>query len=192
VGVQGHSWGGWEVAYLVTRTSLFSAAIAGAPVANMTSAYGGVRWGSGMSRMFQYEQEQSRIGATLWQAPERYIDNSPVFAADKIRTPLLVLHNDEDNAVPWEQGIELFSALRRLQKPVWMVNYNGELHGIAHAANRRDWAIRMQQFFDHYLTGERPPVWMVNGIPASQKGRTLGLGLVEPAGTTDDGVSEPR
>lgn len=191
VGVQGHSWGGWEVAYLVTRTNLFAAAIAGAPVANMTSGYGEVRWGSGMSRMFQYEQEQSRIGATLWDAPQRYIDNSPLFAADKVRTPLLVLHNDEDNAVPFEQGIELFSALRRLQKPVWMVTYNGEMHGLSRAANRRDWAIRMQQFFDHYLMGERAPVWMAQGIPASEKGRTLGLGLVgDPAQppTTNDGA----
>jgi dipeptidyl aminopeptidase/acylaminoacyl peptidase len=181
IGVQGHSWGGWEVAYLLTRTKLFAAAIAGAPVANMTSAYGGVRWGSGMSRMFQYEQEQSRIGATLWQAPDRFIDNSPVFGADKIETPLLVLHNDEDNAVPWEQGIELFTALRRLSKAVWMVNYNGELHALSRAGNRRDWAIRMQQFLDHYLMAERAPVWMVDGIPANQKGRTLGLGLVEEA-----------
>jgi dipeptidyl aminopeptidase/acylaminoacyl peptidase len=187
VGVQGHSWGGWEVAQLLTRTHIFAAAVAGAPVANMTSAYGGVRWGSGMSRMFQYEQEQSRIGATLWQAPDRYIENSPVFGADKIETPLLVLHNDEDNAVPWEQGIELFSALRRLQKPVWMVNYNGELHGLARAGNRRDWAIRMQQFFDHYLMGDRAPVWMVNGIPATLKGHTLGLGLVGEPKPVNDG-----
>jgi hypothetical protein len=136
-----------------------------------------------MSRMFQYEQEQSRIGATLWEAPQKYIDNSPLFGADKVRTPLLVLHNDEDNAVPFEQGIELFSALRRLQKPVWMVTYTGELHGLSRAGNRRDWAIRMQQFFDHYLMGERAPVWMAQGIPASQKGRTLGLGLVGEPGT---------
>jgi dipeptidyl aminopeptidase/acylaminoacyl peptidase len=188
VGIQGHSWGGWEAAHLVTRTDLFKAAIAGAPVANMTSAYGGVRWGSGMSRMFQYESEQSRIGATLWETPERYIENSPLFGADRVRTPLLMLHNDEDTAVPFEQGIELFSALRRLGKPAWMVNYNGELHGIRRAANRRDWAIRMQQFFDHYLLGEPAPAWMVQGIPAREKGRTLGLELPEaPQPTTDGG-----
>ena len=191
IGVQGHSWGGWEVAYLLTRTEIFAAAIAGAPVANMTSAYGGVRWGSGMSRMFQYEQEQSRIGATLWETPERYIENSPLFAADKIRTPLLVLHNDEDDSVPFEQGIELFSALRRLGKPAWMVNYNGEMHALRRSANRRDWAIRMQQFFDHYLLGTPPAVWMAQGIPATKKGQTLGLDLVEPQGTpmTNAGIS---
>jgi dipeptidyl aminopeptidase/acylaminoacyl peptidase len=187
VGVQGHSWGGWEAAHLVTRTNLFKAAIAGAPVANMTSAYGGVRWGSGMSRMFQYESEQSRIGTTLWETPERYIENSPLFGADRVATPLLLLHNDEDSAVPFEQGIELFSALRRLGKPAWMVNYNGELHGIRRAANRRDWAIRMQQFFDHYLLGEAAPVWMVQGIPAAEKGRTLGLELTEEPKPATDG-----
>jgi acetyl esterase/lipase len=183
IGVQGHSWGGWEAAFLVTRTDLFAAAIAGAPVANMTSAYGGVRWGSGMSRMFQYEQEQSRIGGTLWNQRASYIENSPLFSADRVRTPLLILHNDGDDSVPWEQGIELFSALRRLGKPAWMVDYNGEMHSIHRAANRRDWAIRMQQFFDHYLRDQAPPVWMVEGIPATQKGRTLGLDLVEPEGT---------
>ena len=192
VGIQGHSWGGWEAAYLVTRTDLFSAAVAGAPVANMTSAYGGVRWGSGMSRMFQYEREQSRIGATLWAEPAAYVENSPLFGADRIRTPMLLMHNDEDNAVPWEQGIELFSALRRLGKPAWMLNYNGELHGLRKAANRRDWAVRMQQFFDHYLSGETAPVWMVEGVPASRKGYTLGLEPSEPASRPTTDSANPR
>ncbi|HOO10906.1 MAG TPA: prolyl oligopeptidase family serine peptidase, partial [Cyclobacteriaceae bacterium] len=106
IGVQGHSWGGYQTAYLVTRTNLFKAAEAGAIVSNMTSAYGGIRWGSGMSRMFQYERTQSRIGGTLWEKPLLYIENSPLFFADKIETPLLLLHNDADTAVPWYQGIE--------------------------------------------------------------------------------------
>ena len=180
IGVQGHSWGGYQIAYMVTETNLFKAAEAGAPVSNMTSAYGGIRWGTGMSRMFQYEQSQSRIGGSLWEYPMRYLDNSPLFQADKIETPVLMMHNDEDGAVPWYQGIEFFVALRRLGKPVWMLNYNGELHGLQKYHNKRDFAIRMQQFFDHYLKGAPAPVWMEDGVPAIKKGKTLGLELVTP------------
>lgn len=185
VGVQGHSWGGYQIAYMVTRSDIFAAAEAGAPVSNMTSAYGGIRWASGMSRAFQYERTQSRIGGSLWDETLRYIENSPIFTADKIRTPVLMMHNDEDGAVPWYQGIELFVAMRRLGKPVWMLNYNGEAHGLRQEHNQKDWAIRMQQFFDHYLMDQPMPVWMDEGVPAILKGETLGLEL-----TTKKVVSE--
>ncbi len=175
IGVQGHSWGGYQIAYMVTRTSIFKAAEAGAPVANMISAYGGIRWGTGMSRMHQYERTQSRIGGSLWEYPMRYMENSPIFWADKIETPVLMLHNDKDTAVPWYQGIEFFVALRRLGKPVWLFNYNGEPHGLRKLQNKKDWAKRLQQFFDHYLQGAPEPVWMKKGVPAIQKGKTLGL-----------------
>lgn len=181
IGMQGHSWGGYQTAYLVTVTDMFACAESGAPVSNMTSAYGGIRWGSGMSRMFQYEKTQSRIGATLWEAREKYIANSPLFAADKIKTPLLILHNDEDTAVPWYQGIELFVALRRLEQPAWMLNYNGDPHWVMSDENRMDFAIRMQQFFDHYLKGDPMPVWMADGLPAVDKGKEFGLEYVKPA-----------
>ncbi len=182
MGLQGHSWGGYQTAYLVSQTDRFAAAEAGAPVANMTSAYGGIRWESGLSRMFQYERTQSRIGRTLWEDRQAYIDNSPLFFADRIKTPLLILHNDNDGAVPWYQGIELFMALRRLGRPAWLLNYNGEPHGIVKEENRRDFAVRMQQFFDHYLQGAPPAKWMESGVPAKEKGREFGLELVPPPG----------
>lgn len=170
LGIQGQSWGGYQVAYIITRTNLFSAAMAGAPVSNMTSAYGGIRWASGKSRMFQYEDGQSRIGATLWDRPWLYIENSPLFHADKVETPLLMMHNDHDGAVPWYQGIEYFTALRRLNKPVWMLTYNGEQHNLTKWQNRVDLSIRMRQFFDYYLKFAPPPVWMKYGVPALEKG----------------------
>ena len=173
IGIQGHSWGGYQVAYLVSRTKMFAAAESGAPVSNMTSAYGGIRWESGMSRMFQYEKTQSRIGATLWENPTLYLENSALFSVPNIETPLLILHNDADGAVPWYQGIELFVALRRLQKPAWMLNYNGEPHGIRQRKNQKDFAIRMMQFFDHFLKGAPAPEWMSKGIPAIEKGKTM-------------------
>lgn len=174
--LQGQSWGGYQTAWLITKTDLFAAAMAGAPVSNMTSAYGGIRWGSGVSRMFQYEHGQSRQGGSLWDKPLRYIENSPIFFADKVNTPLMMMHNDNDGAVPWYQGIEYFVALRRLNKPVWMVTYNGEPHNLKARSwgNRMDLSRRMFQFFEHYLKGKPAPQWMKSGVPAIEKGKSLG------------------
>jgi dipeptidyl aminopeptidase/acylaminoacyl peptidase len=174
IGIQGHSWGGYQVAYMVTQTNIFAAAEAGAPVSNMVSAYDGIRWGSGMVRQFQYERTQSRLGASLWEAPMRYIENSPIFWADKVETPLLMIHNDEDGAVPWYQGIEYMMALRRLGKEAYMFNYNGEEHGLRKRVNQEDWTIRMQEFFDHFLKGTPEPDWMKNGIKAWEKEQEKG------------------
>jgi dienelactone hydrolase len=166
IGIQGHSWGGYQIAYMVTQTTRFKAAAAGAPVSNMVSAYDGIRWGTGLPRQFQYERTQSRIGATLWQAPQKFIENSPIFMADRVQTPLLMLHNDQDDAVPWYQGIEYYLALRRLGKECYLFNYNGEPHGLRKKANQKDYTLRMQQFFDHHLKGAPLPEWMAKGIPA--------------------------
>lgn len=178
IGIDGQSWGGYQTAYLITRTDMFACAGSGAPVANMTSAFGGIRWGTGDSRQAQYEQGQSRIGRNLWEAPELYIANSPLFKLNRVNTPLLIMHNDADGAVPWYQGIELFMALRRLHKPVWMLQYNGEAHNIKARKNRKDITIRLQQFFDHYLQGAPMPEWMKYGIPATRKGQEMRTGLV--------------
>lgn len=172
--IQGQSWGGYQVAYIITRTNMFKAAGAGAPVSNMTSAYGGIRWESGRSRQLQYEQTQSRIGATMSDSLQLYIENSPVFFANKVNTPLLIMHNDDDGAVPWYQGIEYFMSLRRLGKPVWMLQYNKEAHNLSLRRNAKDLSIRLQQFFDHYLKGAPAPVWMTRGVPAIEKGKSWG------------------
>ncbi len=175
--IQGQSWGGYQVAYLVTVTNKFKAAMAGAPVSNMTSAYGGIRWQSGMSRAFQYEKTQSRIGKNLWDGFDLYIENSPLFGIPKIETPLLMMHNDKDGAVPYYQGIEMFMGMRRLQKPAWLLVYNDEAHNLRKIKNRQDLSIRMMQFFDHYLKGELAPEWMTKGVARIQKGRDFGYDL---------------
>jgi dipeptidyl aminopeptidase/acylaminoacyl peptidase len=167
--IQGQSWGGYQVAYLVTQTDMFACGMAGAPVSNMTSAYGGIRWGSGWSREFQYEKTQSRIGGTLWDSRDLYIENSPVFFADKVNTPLLIMHNDGDGAVPWYQGIEYFMALRRLNKPSWMLVYNNEEHNLMKRHNRKDLSVRMYAFFDHYLKDAPAQEWMTQGRKAIEK-----------------------
>jgi dipeptidyl aminopeptidase/acylaminoacyl peptidase len=165
IGIQGHSWGGYQIAHMITQTTRFKAAEAGAPVGNMTSAYSGIRWGTGLPRQFQYERTQSRIGSPLYEAPHKYLENSPVFHVNRIKTPLLMIHNDRDDAVPWYQGIELFLALRRNAREVYMFNYNGEFHGLRRRHNQKDWTVRMQQFFDHHLKGAPKPAWMEKGVP---------------------------
>jgi dipeptidyl aminopeptidase/acylaminoacyl peptidase len=174
MGLQGQSWGGYQTAQLITMTKRYAAAMAGAPVSNMFSAYGGIRWGSGMNRQFQYERTQSRIGKTIWEAPELYVENSPLFHVPNITTPLLIMHNDKDGAVPWYQGIELFTAMKRLGKPCWLLNYNGDDHNLMQNANRMDLSIRMRQYFDYYLQGKPAPKWLLEGIPAVDKGKEMG------------------
>lgn len=179
IGLQGHSWGGYQIAHIITKTDLFKCAESGAPVVNMFSAYGGIRWGTGRSRMFQYERTQSRIGGTIWDKPLRYLENSPIFFLDKINTPVLILHNDKDTAVPWYQGIEFFVGMRRLGKPAWLLNYNDEPHWPLKLQNRKDFQLRMSQFFDYYLQGAPMPVWMAEGVPATAKGINQGLELMD-------------
>jgi dipeptidyl aminopeptidase/acylaminoacyl peptidase len=178
IGAQGHSWGGYQVAYLATRTDMFAAIESGAPVVNMFSAYGGIRWWTGLNRSFQYEHTQSRIGGSIWEYPLRYFENSPLFTMDKVTTPILIMHNDQDGHVPWYQGIEYFIALRRLEKPVWMLNYTGEPHWPQNLKNKKDFQIRLAQFFDHFLKGKPMPLWMKEGVPAVEKDYELGYELM--------------
>jgi dipeptidyl aminopeptidase/acylaminoacyl peptidase len=181
IAIQGQSWGGYQVAYLITQTDMFKCAGSGAPVANMTSAYGGIRWGSGVVRQFQYEHTHSRIGCTPWDEGglDLYIENSPLFFVDKVKTPVLIMHNDKDEAVPFTQGIEFFTALRRMGKQAWMLQYNDETHNLSGYVNAYDYTIRLSQFMDHFLKGAPMPVWMKYGIPATKKGIDWGLELVK-------------
>jgi dipeptidyl aminopeptidase/acylaminoacyl peptidase len=165
LGLQGHSFGGYQTAYVLTRTGRFRAAAAGAVVGNMTSAYAGISSGSGRSRQYKYESEQSRIGAPLYHEALHYLANSPVFAADRVVTPLLLLHNDGDDTVPFGQGVELFLALRRANKEVYLINYHNEFHGLRRRADQKDYFRRMHQFFDHHLKGAPRPEWMERGVP---------------------------
>lgn len=168
VGLHGHSWSGYQTAFVVTQTDIFKCAVAGAPVSNMTSAYSGIRWGTGLARQFQYEKTQSRIGASLFESPHLYIENSPVFFADRINTPLLIQHGDIDEAVPWYQSIELYLAMRRLNKDCIFLQYRGEPHHLKKYPNKLDYSIKMKEYFDYHLKGEKPAEWIINGVPVTK------------------------
>lgn len=179
IGLQGHSWSGYLAAYLVTRTAVFKCANIGAPVTNMTSAFTGIREESGAPRMFMYEEWQSRMGATLWQSLDKYIEASPILFADKIVTPMLIFHNEDDGAVPFYEGRNIFLALRRLQKPAWLLNYKGEGHFVSSLAAKKDWTVRMKQFFDHYLNDAPMPRWMLEGINVNERGYDQKLDVIK-------------
>ncbi len=169
LGLHGHSWSGYTTAYMVTQTNLFAAAVAGAPVSNMTSAYGGIRWGTGLARQFQYEMTQSRLSGSLWDDRYQYIENSPLFYADRVETPIVLMHGDEDDAVPWYQSIEFYLALRRTGKRAVFLQYRGEPHHPQRYGNKLDYSIKMKEFFDHYLKGAPAPDWWAKGVPYSGK-----------------------
>ncbi|WP_068546109.1 alpha/beta hydrolase family protein [Thalassotalea crassostreae] len=169
IGLHGHSWSGYQTLHAITETNLFAAAVSGAPVSNMTSAYSGIRLGTGLARQFQYEQGQSRIGASLFERRDLYIENSPVFFADRITTPLLMQFGDIDDAVPWQQGVEMYMAMRRLEKEVILLQYEGEPHHLKKYPNKVDYTIKMKEYFDHYLKGAPATKWMTDGEAYRQK-----------------------
>ena len=174
MGLSGSSLGAYAINYIVTRTKLFTAAAPGCGMTDLVSSYGSLR-GFMLTNQFDYETGIAPIGKTLWARPDLYIKNSPIFSANKISTPLLILHNKLDPAVSWAQGIEWFLALRRLGKKAWLLEYDGEGHGVDDFKNQIDYTTRLQQFFDYYLKGTKPPVWMVHGI--SSDNERFGTGL---------------
>lgn len=181
--LQGHSFGGFQTQFIVTHSKLFAAAVAAAGWPNLISRYGAIMDnGYGGSGQSTTEIERSRIGATLWQRPDLYIKNSPIFNADKVTTPLLLMNNKEDPQVPFSGALELFTALRRLGRKVWLVQYDGEGHAVIKEKNVYDYTVRMKQFFDHYLKDAPAPRWMVEGVPARLKGVETGYEL-EPGKT---------
>lgn len=165
VGLQGHSWGGYQSAFLVTQTDAFAAAVPGAALTDMVSMYSSIFWNSGGTNQPIFESSQARFAGGFWNNLEAYVRNSPVYQAERVKTPVMLLHNNKDGAVDWNQGIEYYNALRRLKKPVIMLEYVGENHGLQKPANRKDYGMRMREFFDHYLKGAPAPDWYKNGVP---------------------------
>jgi dienelactone hydrolase len=164
IGIHGHSWGGYQTAFLVTQTNMFKAAAAGAALTDLISMYDLIYWNAGISNMSIFEASQGRFAGGPWENWESYQRNSPIYHVKNVKTPLLMLHNDKDGAVDFTQGIEFFNALRRLKKPVVMIQYKGENHGLAKPENRRDYSVRMMEFFDTYLKGKPAPDWLSKGI----------------------------
>jgi dipeptidyl aminopeptidase/acylaminoacyl peptidase len=168
VGLTGHSWGGYQTSFLVTQTDMFAAAVAGAPLTNMVSMYSLIYKNTGGGNGAIFEASQGRFKGGYWDNWDAYYRNSPVFFAKNVKTPLMILHNDRDGAVDFTQGVEYYNTLRRLQKPVIMLQYVGENHGLRKPSNMRDYSVRMKEYFDHYLKGAAAPGWLTKGVPRLQ------------------------
>lgn len=173
MGLHGHSWGGYQTSFLITQSTRFKAAAAGAPLTNMISMYDLIYWNSGGGNMSIFEASQGRFLGGPWENWDAYERNSPIYHVKNVQTPLLLLHNDKDGAVDFTQGVEYYNALRRLKKPVIMVQYLGENHGLGKLENRKDYSVRMMEFFDHHLKGLPAPEWMSKGVPRLKLGEHL-------------------
>ncbi len=169
IGLMGHSWGGYQTAFLVTQTNLFAAAVAGAPLTNMISMYNSIYWNSGTPDQQIFETSQGRLREPYWKLMDEYIANSPMFQAQNIQTPLLVTFGDNDGAVDWHQGIEMYTTMRRMEKPMILLVYAGENHGLAKKENQMDYAAKVNQFFDHHLNGGKAAPWITEGQTVLEK-----------------------
>jgi dienelactone hydrolase len=175
MGLNGYSHGGYETYQLITESNLFAAANSGGGYSDLISGSGSLTHYGSWSAHLAIVVESG--GHTLWNRPDIYIKNSPVVNANRITTPLLIMHNKLDGAVDFSQGVEMYSSLKYLSKPVWMLQYDGEDHGVFNPVNVKDYSTRQMQFFDHYLKNKPAPVWMTTGVPAKYKKIKSGLDL---------------
>ncbi|MCA9738449.1 MAG: S9 family peptidase, partial [Gemmatimonadetes bacterium] len=165
VGLHGHSWGGYQSAFLLTQTDLFAGIVSGAPLTDMVSMYSSIYWNTGSADMAIFESSQGRFKGNFIENYDAYIRNSPAFHADHATTPVVLLHNEKDGAVDFNQGITFFNTLRELEKDVVLLQYVGENHGLREPKNQKDYTGRMMEFFDHYLRGAPAPDWWTQGVP---------------------------
>lgn len=163
IGLVGHSWGAYQTSFIITQTNLFSAAVAGAPLINMISMYNEIYWNSGSPNQNIFETSQARLREPWWELMDEYIATSPMFNAGKIATPLMIAFGTKDGAVDWHQGIEMFTTMRRMEKPFIMLVYEGENHSLRLDENMKDYAHRVHHFFDHHLKGVEAEAWISNG-----------------------------
>ena len=181
IGMQGQSFGGFEVNYLITRTHLFAAAASSAGNSNLLTTAGSLIDNTNDGHL-HIQRGQYRIKPSIWDSLNLWINNSPVFNADKVSTPLLIIHGKGDTRVPWLQGVEFYTSLRLLTKKVWLLSYvDGDHCTLFNERDQSDCVIRMNQFFDHYLKSKPAPIWMTQGVPATLKGIETGYEL-DPSG----------
>lgn len=170
IGIQGYSFSGFLTNYIVSHTNRFKAAVAGASCCDIINLYNNIfeRF-MGISCQDFFEGGQMRMGGTLWEKTNLYIENSPILNASNITSPLLLINNKNDEIVPFLQGVEMFTALRRLKKRVWLLQYDDCGHHVNTPLSSWDYTKRMTQYFDFYLKGLSEPEWMSKGVPAILK-----------------------
>ena len=171
VGLMGHSWGAYQTSFIISQTDIFKAAIAGAPLTNLISMSNSIYWNSGTPDSKIFETSQGRFDGPWYERMEEHMRNSPMYQAASIKAPLLVAFGDKDGAVDWQQGIEMYSTMRRMEKPFIMLVYADENHGLAKKENQMDYQVRQKEFFDHYLLGRSPEKWITDGVSQQEKAK---------------------
>jgi dipeptidyl aminopeptidase/acylaminoacyl peptidase len=159
LGVMGQSFGGYSTLALITQTTRFRAAVARAGPADWVSMYGLMNKDGSSTHAFYCDNDTIRpaLGGPPWQYPQRYIENSPIFHLDRVRTPLLLIHGGVDTEVPRSQSEAVFVGLSRLGREVTYVRYEGEGHyeGYWGHANAADYLTRVLNFFEGHLCQPR-------------------------------------
>lgn len=173
IGLIGHSWGGYETAFLVTQTDMFAAAVAGAALTNFFSMYGSVFWNSGVPETGHFEVGQERMEVPFWEDIDAYIRNSPIYSIENMNTPLLMEFGDRDGSVDWQQGIEMYNAARRLGKEMVLLVYPGENHSVRRKENQIDYHHRILDWFGHKLQGQEPAKWIIEGMPHLEREKEI-------------------
>ncbi len=156
VGNMGASYGGFMTMYLATKTDMFAASISHAGISNITSYWGEGWWGYGYSGI-------ATRGSFPWNNPQFYLDQSPVFAADKVTTPLLLLHGDADTNVPVGESHQMYTALKLLGKDAELIEFQGDDHHINSRERRLRWWSTILAYFDLKLKDE--PLWWEDLYP---------------------------
>jgi dipeptidyl aminopeptidase/acylaminoacyl peptidase len=164
VGLIGHSWGGYQAAFLPTRTDIFAASVAGAPLTDFVSFMGQIHWAGGIPETSHWETGQGRMEVPYWEDPEAHRRSSPMERVHELNTPILMTFGDEDGAVDWDQGTQFYNYARRAGKQMVLLVYEGEGHGLREDANRRDYHRRILEWFGHYLKGDPAPAWITDGV----------------------------
>ncbi len=168
VGLIGHSWGGYQATYLPTRTDIFAASVAGAPLTDFVSFMGSIHWNPGLPEVDHWETGQARMEVPFWEDPEAHRRNSPIHEVHNLETPLLMAFGDEDGVVDWDQGTEFYNFARRAGKQMVLLVYEGEDHGFREEANQKDYHRRILEWFGHYLKGDPAPSWITEGVTLEQ------------------------
>jgi len=165
VGLIGHSWGGYQATFLPTRTNIFAASVAGAPLTDFVSFMGQFHWSAGIPELTHWETGQGRMEVPFWEDPEAHRRSSPIHRVQDMETPLLMAHGNEDGTVDWDQATEFYNFARRAGKEMVLLVYEGEDHGFRQKANQIDYHRRILEWFGHYLKGEPAPTWIADGVP---------------------------
>ncbi len=165
IGLTGHSWGGYQTNFIITQSNLFASAVAGAPLTNMISMYNSIYWNTGMPDATIFEVSQGRFPDPYWKDWDNFIENSPIYQMEQTETPLLLKFGTDDGAVDFNQGVELYNTMRRMEKPFVMLVYEGENHSLGRRENQIDFANRAMEWHEHFILGKEPADWILDGLP---------------------------